>query len=62
MDVGAGVDSVVGAGAGMMVWTVAHPVPIVSKRATASMPNASGELEFGALFMALAIQFVLGRF
>ena len=49
VDVGAGVDSFVGAGAGVMVWTVAHPVPKVSKRATASMPNASGELEFGGI-------------
>ena len=45
VDVGAGVDSVVGAGAGVMVWTVAHPVPRVSKRARASMPNASRERE-----------------
>ena len=53
VDVGAGVDSVVGAGAGVMVWTVAHPVPRVSKRARASMPNASRERESGGHYLWL---------
>ena len=60
VDVGAGVDSVVGAGPGVMVWTVAHPVPRVSKMAKASMPNASRERGWRGIIYGSCNPVVLG--